>query len=178
MSGFVGFILSVRTWGVVAVIVLGLAAGSAPLDHELTRVVGIAYESRGRFPYSWGGGHAALPGPSLGTCRGYHGATKPCPADRTRGFDCSGFTRWVYRLAFGADVLGPGNTDDHIRRLRRVRSPQPGDLVFYGRQNKTHHVGIYVGGGKMINAFATGTRIRVDDVTALTDLLGYYHYRD
>lgn len=28
----------------------------------------------------------------------------------------------------------------------------------------------------MINAFATGTRIRMDEVSALDDLLGYYHY--
>lgn len=151
-------------------------AGSAPLNEELSRVVAIAYASQGDVPYSWGGGHAARPGPSLGTCRGYRGAIRPCPASRTRGLDCSGFTRWVYRLAFGGDVLGRGNTDDHLRRLRKVTAPQPGDLVFFGRPGRTHHVGVYVGGGKMINAFATGTRIRMDDVSVLDDLLGYYHY--
>ncbi|MEV4293972.1 C40 family peptidase [Microbispora rosea] len=153
------------------------SAGSAPLDEELSRAVAVAYAAQGTLPYSWGGGHATRPGPSKGTCRGYSGAITPCPANRTRGFDCSGFTRWVYDLAFGDDVLGPGNTDDHIGRLRRVDAPQPGDLVFYGRPGRTHHVGVYVGAGKMINAFATGTRIRMDDVSVMNDLLGYYHYR-
>ncbi|MEW9530446.1 C40 family peptidase [Microbispora sp. NPDC049125] len=161
---------------VLAAVVLGLAAGSAPVNEELARVVSIAYAAQGSMPYSWGGGHATRPGPSKGTCRGYHGAITPCPAARTRGFDCSGFTRWVYGLAFDGDVLGRGNTDDHIRRLRRVDVAQPGDLVFYGNRRRTHHVGVYVGGGKMIDAFATGTRIRMDDVSALPDLLGYYHY--
>ncbi|MCT9931929.1 NlpC/P60 family protein [Planotetraspora sp. A-T 1434] len=167
---------SVRGWLTLGVAVLALAAASAPLNDELSKAVTVAYATQGAVPYSWGGGHGALPGPSRGTCRGYHGAVRPCPAEKTRGLDCSGFTRWVYRQAFGDDVLGRGNTDDHIRRLRRVEVPQAGDLVFYGTDNKTHHVGVYVGGGKMINAFATGTRIRMDDVTVLKDLVGYYHY--
>ncbi|WP_372446803.1 C40 family peptidase [Microbispora oryzae] len=161
--------------GLVALLLV-LAAGSAPLNDELVRAVDIAYASRGSLPYSWGGGHGRLPGPSKGTCQGYHGAIKPCPAARTRGFDCSGFARWVYERAFGSDVLGPGNTDDHIRRMRRVDSPLPGDLVFFGTPRRTHHVGVYIGGGKMINALATGTRIRLDDVSRVRDLLGFYHY--
>ncbi|GLW99606.1 NlpC/P60 family protein [Microtetraspora sp. NBRC 16547] len=164
-------------WGRLAAgaAVLFLAVGSVPRADELVRVVGYAYASQG-IPYSWGGGHGKRPGPSRGTCRGYSGSVRPCPAERTRGLDCSGFTRWMYRLAFGDDVLGGGNTDDHIRRMRKVRVPRPGDLVFYGSRKKTHHVGVYVGAGKMINAFATGTTTRVDDVGAVKDLLGFYHY--
>jgi cell wall-associated NlpC family hydrolase len=152
-----------------------MAAGSAPASEGLARAVAFAYASRG-IPYSWGGGHAPEAGPSRGTCRGYSGSVRPCPAEKTTGLDCSGFTRWVYRFAFGEDVLGRGNTDDHIRGLRRVRFAQPGDLVFYGTEKKTHHVGVYVGAGKMFNAFATGTHVRIDDVTVLDDLIGYYHY--
>jgi len=36
---------------------------------------------------------------------------------------------------------------------------QPGDLVFFG--SPIHHVGIYVGGGKMINSPETGERVGV-----------------
>ncbi|WP_066951436.1 C40 family peptidase [Microtetraspora fusca] len=164
-------------WGrlLVGMAVLALASGSVQREDELVRVVGYAYTFQG-IPYSWGGGHAARPGPSRGTCRGYTGSVRPCPALWTRGLDCSGFTRWMYRLGFGEDVLGNGTTDDHIRRLRKVSVAQPGDLVFYGTGRKTHHVGVYVGGGKMINAFATGTKTRIDDVSAVRDLLGYYHY--
>lgn len=136
----------------------------------------------GGIPYSWGGGHGERPGPSLGTCQGYTGAIQPCPATQTLGLDCSGLTRWVYHLAYGRDVLGPGNTDDHVKRLKRIPAAvaRPGDLVFYGKIGKrkvsTHHVGVYVGRGKMINARRTGTEVRIDRVAALDDLVGYFRY--
>ncbi|WP_329424707.1 NlpC/P60 family protein [Streptosporangium sp. NBC_01495] len=136
----------------------------------------------GEIPYSWGGGHDEDPGPSLGTCQGYRGSIRPCPVTRTLGLDCSGLARWVYHLAYGRDVLGPGNTDDHVKRLKRIPSAaaRPGDLVFYGKVGKrkvrTHHVGIYVGQGKMINARRTGTEVRVDRVAAVDDLAGYFRY--
>jgi cell wall-associated NlpC family hydrolase len=136
----------------------------------------------GGIPYSWGGGHGDAPGPSFGTCQGYQGSIKPCPATRTRGLDCSGLARWVYHLAYGRDVLGRGNTDDHVKRLKRVpaAAARPGDLVFYGKVGKrnvrTHHVGIYVGRGKMINARRTGTEVRIDRVAAVRGFAGYFRY--
>jgi hypothetical protein len=132
----------------------------------------------GAVPYAWGGGHKAKVGPSLGTCAGYTGSIKPCPARTTTGVDCSGFARWVYKLAYGKDILGPTNSAGQIALLKKVSSPQPGDLVFYGRNAKhVHHVGIYIGKGKMINARKTGTYIRVDKVSSMSDLVGYYRYQ-
>ncbi|GAA0438196.1 hypothetical protein Acor_62310 [Acrocarpospora corrugata] len=159
--------------GVVALLVIPSAA---PQGDERTRIVSTAYAIIGTLPYSWGGGHAPRPGPSRGTCAGYEGKIKPCPAKRTRGLDCSGLTRWVYHIAYGWDVLGPGNTDSHLKRLHRTTDPRPGDLVFFGKRKRTHHAGIYIGDGKMINAYATGTVIRVDEVDILDDLLGYYRF--
>ncbi len=162
-------------------VMLLTATASMPLGtRALPLIVQIAYEIEQRgIPYAWGGGHAPRPGPSNGTCRGYKGRIKPCPAARTRGLDCSGFARWVYALAHGKDVLGPGNTNDHVRRTRRVKaSPMPGDLVFFGKITKksvkTHHVGIYLGGGKMMNAPETGAVVRIDDIARLKDFAGYY----
>ncbi|MEW9553968.1 C40 family peptidase [Nonomuraea sp. NPDC050783] len=168
---------------VTTAVLLLAATASVPVSTWLRpRIVRLAYaiEQRG-VVYSWGGGHAERPGPSKGTCVGYRGSVRPCPAARTRGLDCSGFTRWVYAMAYGTDVLGPGNTDDHVRRLRRVRTaPLPGDLVFFGtvagRTVRTHHVGVYLGGGRMMNAPETGARVRVDRVSRLKDFAGYYRY--
>ena len=42
-------------------------------------------------------------------------------------------------------------------------SEQPGDLVFFGPSaGGIHHVGIYVGGGSMIDAPYTGVDVRYD----------------
>ncbi|MFI7135537.1 C40 family peptidase [Nonomuraea sp. NPDC050153] len=164
----------------VAALLLLVATASVPLGlYVPANVVRIAYEiEQRRIVYSWGGGHAEEPGPSTGTCQGYRGKIRPCPAARTRGLDCSGFARWVYALASGSDVLGPGNTNDHVRRMRRVQVAMPGDLVFFGKVTKkavkTHHVGIYLGNGKMMNAPETGAMVRVDDIARRKDFAGFY----
>ncbi|MFI9594511.1 C40 family peptidase [Nonomuraea sp. NPDC052265] len=168
----------------VAALLVVLLAGTAsmPLSTFVpSRIVRIAYEiERYDITYSWGGGHGARPGPTKGTCQGYSGRIKPCPAARTRGLDCSGLARWVYALAHGTDVLGPGNTDDHVRRMRPVERALPGDLVFFGKitknKIKTHHVGIYLGRGKMMNAPETGAPVRIDDIGRRSDFAGFYRY--
>jgi cell wall-associated NlpC family hydrolase len=178
--------------GVIALAVPANASAApqaAPAASAMTKVVQYATAIRnghsehgwrgGKVPYSWDGGHGAKPGPTLGSCVGYTGSIHPCPADKTVGTDCSGFVRWVYDLAIGHDVLGPGSTNDELAtgHLHKTAKPQPGDLVYYGSSTtNTHHVGIYVGGGKMIDALETGTNVETDSVQAASDLLGYFHY--
>lgn len=170
-----------RRWSSLTVLlVLVAATASVPLKpYVLPEIVSIALQMERRgIVYSWGGGHAEEPGPSKGTCRGYTGRIRPCPAADTEGLDCSGFTRWVYALAHGADVLGPGNTDDHVRKMRRVRSALPGDLVFFGEVKgervRTHHVGVYLGDGKMVNAPETGAVVRVDRIDRVKGFAGFF----
>lgn len=111
------------------------------------------------YDYVFGGGHGAIPGPTLG------------------GLDCSGFARWMYSYAWGSDVLGAGATTSEITLVNRVSSPVPGDLVFFGSSTgSVHHVGIYIGNNHMINALHSGTRIEQDTVSSLGDFFGYYRY--
>jgi len=71
------------------------------------------------------------------------------------GFDCSGLV--MYCFAQIGISLSHGATDQ-----QRASTPvplsalQPGDLVFFGNASYSYHVGIYVGGGSMINAPHTG----------------------
>ncbi|MTB70932.1 cell wall lytic activity [Arsenicicoccus sp. MKL-02] len=67
------------------------------------------------------------------------------------GFDCSGFTSYVFR-ANGKSI--PRTAAAQQRATRRVSSPQPGDLVFFG--SPAFHVGIYAGGGMMYDSPRTG----------------------
>ncbi|MCW4601658.1 NlpC/P60 family protein [Janibacter hoylei] len=63
------------------------------------------------------------------------------------GFDCSGFTKYVY--ARHGKTL-PRTAEQQRRSTTRVSSPRAGDLVFFGAP--AWHVGIYAGNGKMYDA--------------------------
>ena len=40
----------------------------------------------------------------------------------------------------------------------------PGDLVFYGTPKDVYHVGIYIGGGQMIDAPETGEDVHIQTI--------------
>lgn len=86
-------------------------------------------------------------------------------AEGPNAFDCSGLTM---RAWGAAGVNLPRTTNSQYAATRRVsRSAlQPGDLVFF---NNLGHVGMYVGGGKMIHAPRTGKNVEIVDITS-----GYY----
>jgi cell wall-associated NlpC family hydrolase len=128
-------------------------------------------------PYAWGGG--TVKGRSTGFCdrlNGYDRRTGECVAATTQGFDCSGLTLYAYakvgitlpRLAAAQASVG--------KRISSRKALRPGDLVFYayapGRDSTIYHVGIYVGGGQMINAPRTGTTVRLDAVDAMSGFAG------
>jgi cell wall-associated NlpC family hydrolase len=75
-------------------------------------------------------------------------------------FDCSGLTMWVWAKA---GVSLPHSSKAQYAGGRKVSrgSLQPGDLVFYG--SPIHHVGIYIGGGRMISAPQTGDVVKVQN---------------
>ena len=140
----------------------------------------------GKLPYGYDGGHTGSPGPSPADCAA-EGGDPDCwtaTQNHTPGYngeisiDCSGFARWVYSLAYGRDVLGPDGTAVQIGEMTRVSNPQPGDLVFFGdNPGDPDHVAIYIGNGKMINAYDTGTFIQTNNVTDPSyPVIGYYQY--
>ena len=72
-------------------------------------------------------------------------------------FDCSGLTLWAWRA--GGRSLPHSSRAQYAATSRVPLSAiQPGDLVFYG--TPIHHMGIYVGGGTMVEASQTGTPVR------------------
>ena len=75
------------------------------------------------------------------------------------GFDCSGFTRYVYQH-FGISLPHSSSIQAGYGTAVSRADLQPGDLVFFF--SPIHHVGIYIGGGKMMDAAGTGKGVRID----------------
>ncbi len=76
------------------------------------------------------------------------------------GFDCSGFTHTVFRV-LGVTIPRDAAPQSLTGRAVRTRSAlRAGDLVFFrNAAGGVHHVGICVGGGRMIHAAHTGAPV-------------------
>jgi cell wall-associated NlpC family hydrolase len=103
-------------------------------------VVGIAMRFLG-VPYRWGG------------------------SSPSTGFDCSGFTMYVYQQV---GVSLPHYTGAQWAMGSPVSRSQlqPGDLVFF---NGLGHMGIYVGGNSFIHAPHTGDVVKISSMTGWYD---------
>ncbi len=96
-----------------------------------------------------------LPAPSggiTGIAAGLGGIPYVYGGTTTGGFDCSGFTSYVYRLA-GKSI--PRTAEAQRAASSKVSNPVPGDLIFFGFP--AYHVGIYAGPGMMYDAQRPGT---------------------
>lgn len=74
------------------------------------------------------------------------------------GFDCSGFTSYVFRTV-GVSLPRVSRDQQNFGTKISTSQVQPGDLVFKGKP--AYHVGIYIGGGKYIHAPQTGDVVKI-----------------
>jgi len=84
------------------------------------------------------------------------------------GFDCSGLVRFVY-AHFGIGLPHSSYADFGLGRRVPRGALRPGDLVFF---NGLGHVGMYIGGGKFIEAPHTGERVQISTLAARSDYDG------
>ena len=74
------------------------------------------------------------------------------------GFDCSGLTMWAHAQA-GISIPRTSITQRNAGRPVPMGEQQPGDIAWtFG------HVGLYIGGGMMIEAQQTGTNVMISPV--------------
>lgn len=75
------------------------------------------------------------------------------------GFDCSGFTQYVYRH-FGVNLPRVSRAQGTYGTKVSYSNLQAGDLVFFG-SGGISHVGIYIGGGNMIHSPRPGKSVEI-----------------
>jgi hypothetical protein len=83
------------------------------------------------------------------------------------GFDCSGFTRYVFENSIGRVLPHRADEQANDPGLAKVdhKDLKPGDLVFFNTMRKTFsHVGIYLGDGKFIHSPRSGESVRIEDI--------------
>jgi cell wall-associated NlpC family hydrolase len=109
-------------------------------------------------PYAWGGGDAS--GPTYGV----NGPGAGWRDGSVVGFDCSGLALWAWAQA---GVYLPHYSGYQYRSGRHipVRELRAGDLLFwaYDRADPAtiHHVAIYLGGGRIVQAPQSGDVVRI-----------------
>lgn len=112
----------------------------------------------------------------LGVPYTYGGGRGTAASARLNGVDCSGLVYQVFTalgIDPGTDTVSQFNNPAAVT-VPDLAAAQPGDLVFFGSPagGTQEHVGIYLGGGAMIDAPHTGATVRVDQVSGFGPILG------
>ena len=94
-------------------------------------------------------------------------------ASPSKGFDCSGFTQYVYKH-FGISINRTSGAQIKNGVAVERANLQPGDLVIFNNDANTKigHVGIYIGDGNFIHASNPSDGVKITTLTS-----GYYHQR-
>jgi hypothetical protein len=85
-----------------------------------------------------------------------------------RGFDCSGFVKYVYREN---GVYLPRTSRQMVHAGRsvpaRIRSLREGDLMlFTGKKGVISHVALYAGNNQILHSSSSGHGVRYDDLSS------------
>lgn len=113
-----------------------------PVNAKVQKVISVAKAQMGK-PYRWG-------------------ATGPS------SFDCSGLMQYAFKN--GAGVSLPRVSRDQAKVGKKVSKAelQPGDLVFFAKGGRIHHVGMYLGNDQYIHAPQTGDVVKISKLSSRT----------
>lgn len=102
--------------------------------------------------------------------KGFLGVPYVRGGSSAKGFDCSGFTQYVFKN-FGVSLSRTASSQ--VKNCKSVSRSAltSGDLVFFRSPSSSSvaHVGIYIGGGSFIHASSPGDVVKIDTLNS-----GYY----
>lgn len=93
-------------------------------------------------------------------------------------WDCSGLTMRAFETA-GVSLPHSAAAQSRYGRAVSYSQMQPGDLVFFNHGGRSYisHVGIYLGGGRMVDAPRPGSRVKVQEFSHSFGSLRFYSAR-
>ncbi|WP_243310563.1 C40 family peptidase [Fundidesulfovibrio agrisoli] len=88
---------------------------------------------------------------------------RPGGTEPSTGFDCSGFTTWVYSK-LGVNL--PRSSREQFQEGKVIAKSQlrKGDLVFFGNKHRITHVGIYLEDNKFIHSSSSGDTVKISSL--------------
>ncbi len=90
--------------------------------------------------------------PLTNTVNQLYGVPYKAAGTDTKGFDCSGFTRYVFQ-ALGVDLPHSSAAQYELGQSVARNDLQPGDLVFFNTSGHgVSHVGIYIGNNTFVHS--------------------------
>ena len=119
------------------------ATSNLPLNKKQEKLISVAKAKLGT-PYVWG-----------------------ASINSTTSFDCSSFTRYVYKTALGITLQRTSNVQgEQGKKITSTSQLQAGDLIYFNtystdRANGITHVGMYIGNGQMIHASYTYKKVMI-----------------
>ncbi len=100
------------------------------------------------------------------TALAYQGSRYKSGGMSRGGFDCSGFTRYIY-AKYGVTLPHSSAAQAHVGRPVPRGQLKPGDIVYFHTYRRgVSHVGIYAGNNKFVHASTYGRGVVVDSLSS------------
>ncbi|WP_205880148.1 C40 family peptidase [Companilactobacillus zhachilii] len=101
----------------------------------------------------------------VNTAKQYLGTPYVWGGKTPSGFDCSGFTSYVYQEATGKSIGSYTVAQEGAGTQEAVSQASAGDLLFWGSKGSTYHVGIYLGNNQYIAAPQPGESVKISTIS-------------
>ena len=102
-------------------------------------------------------------------------------AQGPNGFDCSGFTYYVFKNSAGITLPRTSSAQSKYGKAVSKSNLKPGDLIFFDTVGPNNgavtHVGLYIGGGQFIHAASGQGRVVINNLNSSYYVKAYVNAR-